>query len=96
MIKDSCVPGIKVEYTQSLDYVYYSIFLNVLTAEKPLIQGTVKLNQHICLKGFLTSKYKDMLLWKTGSSFVYTEDENLCNIFRLIWFDKPRPSERSP
>ena len=60
---------------QSLDCAYYCVFFDFLTAERYLIWGIAKLNQH---KGILTSKFgsKDMLLWKRGSAFVPTEDKN--------------------
>ena len=35
-----------------------------------------------------------MLLWKRGSVFVSTEDENLWINSRLMWFDAPRPPEK--
>ena len=53
--------------------------LNFLITERHLILKTAKLNQNIYFKGILTLEFgsKDMLLWKRGSSFVLTEDENL-------------------
>ncbi|KAL6084029.1 hypothetical protein STEG23_029944, partial [Scotinomys teguina] len=50
---------------------------------------------HVCI---LISKFgsKDMLLWKRGFAFVFTENENLWIGSRLIWFEHPRPPERSP
>ena len=70
--------------------------LNFLTAQRHLILETAKLNQHICFKGFLTSKFEsmDMLLWIRGPSFVSTEDENLWNTSKLMLFDAPRHVER--
>ena len=72
-------------------------FLTVkeLSAERHFIVWAAKLNQY---KGILTSEFesKDMLLWKKGSCFVSTEDENLWINYRLIQFDGPRPPERSP
>ena len=55
-------------------------------------------NQDICFKGILSSKLwsKGMLLWKRGVSFVFTEDENLWNSSRLMWFDGPRAPKWSP
>ena len=57
-----------------------------------------KLNQHIYFKGILNSKFesKDILLWKRGYSFVFTEDENLCIASRIIWFSGSRTFERLP
>ena len=73
--------------------MYIIVFsLNILTAERHLILGTAKLSQHIYFKDILSSNNgsKDMLLWKRGSSFVSTEDENLWIHSRLMWFDEPR------
>ena len=69
--------------------------LNFLIAERDLILGAAKLNQH---KGILTSKFesRDMLLCKRVSDFVSTEDENLWIPSRLMWFDGTEPPERSP
>ena len=83
-----------------MDYVYYCVcdFLNFLTVKKlstkrHFIVWAAKLNKHICFKGILASEFgsKDMLLWKRGSSFISTEDENLWNTSRLMWLDVPRP-----
>ena len=66
-----------MEYAQRFWIMYIIRFsLNFLTTERHLILGAAKLNQH---KGILTSKFgfKNMLLWKRGSAFVFTEDENL-------------------
>ena len=45
----------------------------------------------------MTSEFgpKYLLIWKRGSSFVSTEDENLWNPSRLMWFDELRIPERS-
>ena len=71
-------------------------FLTVteLSTERYFIIQVEKLNQ---CKGILTLKFESMhmLLWKRGSSFISTEDENLWIASRLIWFDGSRPSERS-
>ena len=49
--------------------------VNELTAERHLIVGAAKLNQH---KGILTSKFgSKYVAWKRGSAFVSTEDEKL-------------------
>ena len=56
-------------------------FLTVkeLSTERHFIVCAAKLNQHVYYKSILTSEFgsKDMVLWKRGSSFVFTEDENL-------------------
>ena len=56
-------------------------FLTVkeLNTERYFFVWTAKLNQHVYYKGSMTFKFesKDKLLWKRGSSFVFTEDENL-------------------
>ena len=77
--------------------------LNILTVkelstERHPIVWDAKLNQPIYSKGIFTSKFvfKDMLLWKRGSSFVSTEVENLWNPSRLTSFNGPRPPERAP
>ena len=56
--------------------------------ERYLILGTAK-------KGILTLKYgpKDFMLWKRGSAFVSTEDENLRIDSRFMWFDSLSPPE---
>lgn len=67
--------------------------VNKITAERHLVVGDAKLNQH---KGTLTSKFGSMdmlLLWKRGSASVFTEDEKLWIPFRLIWFDRVRHPE---
>ena len=69
-------------------------FFEFLTAERHLFLGAAKLDQH---KGTLTLKFgsKDMLLWKRGSDFASTEDENLWIPSRLMWLDETRPHKRS-
>ena len=44
----------------------------------------------------LTSEFgsKNMMLWKGGPSFVFTEDETLWIASIPIWYDRPRPPER--
>ena len=78
------IKPIKMENTQSLDYVCYVFSLNFLTvneiaAKRHLIVGAAKLNQHIYFKSILISKFesKDVLLWKRDSGFASTQDENL-------------------
>ena len=72
-------------------------FLTVkeLSTKRHFIVWAAKLNQHICFKGILSSKFesKDMLLWKKGFSFVSTDDENLWNPSRLMWFYGLRPEQ---
>ena len=63
-------------------YIVFSLnFLTVkeLNTEKHSIVWSAKLNQHISSKDIMTSKFgsEDMVLWKRGSSFVFTEDETL-------------------
>ena len=58
----------------------YCVFFEFFDCtQRNFIVWAAKLNQHICFKGIMTSKFgsNDMLLLKTGSSFVSTEDENL-------------------
>ena len=80
--------------------VFSLILLTVkeLNAEKHFIIWAAKLNQHVYYKDILTSKFgsKDMMLWKRGSSFVFTEDETLWIASRPIWYDTPRLPERLP
>ena len=91
-----------MENKQSLDYAYYCVFFKLfdckeLSTERQFFVWADKLNQHICSKVILTSKFrsKDMLLWKRSSAFVTTEDENLWISSRPMWFDGPRAPERS-
>ena len=69
-------------------------FLDVmeLSTERHFTVWTAKLNQH---KGILISKFesKDMLLWKRGSSFVFTEDENLWIASRPICLMEQDPQK---
>ena len=73
-------------------------FLTVkeLSTERRFLVWAAKLNQHGYYKGIMTSEFgsKDMMLWKRGSSFVFTEDENLWIASRHMWYDRPRPPER--
>ena len=75
-------------------------FLTVkeLSTERHFIVWAAKLNQHVYYKGILTSEFgsKDMVLWKRGSSFVFTEDENLWIASRPILFDRLCPPKRFP
>ena len=73
-----------MEYTESLDYVYYCVFFNFLTVKelstkRHFIVWAAKQNQDIYFKGILTSKFgsKDMLFWKRRSAFVSTENVSL-------------------
>ena len=69
-----------------LCFIWTFLTANELTAEEHLILGAAKLNQYMYFKGILTSKFasKDMLLWKRGSAFVSTKDENLWIPSRLM------------
>ena len=88
-----------MKYKQRVWIMYNTVFslsyltVKELSTEEHFIIWTAKLNQHIYFKGILISKFKskDLLLWKRDSSFVSTEDENLCFPSRLMWFDGPRP-----
>ena len=78
--------------------MYNIVFLNFLTVKELSTKGhfivqTAKLKKHVYYNGILTSVFcsKDTLLWKRGSSFVSSEDENLWNPSRLMWFDGPKP-----
>ena len=79
-----------MDYIQCLDYVYYCVFFQFLTVKELS-------NQHICFKGIMSSEFgsKNWLLWKRGCSFVSTEDENLWNPSRTMWFDESRLPKRS-
>ena len=70
-----------MKFTQRIWIMYIVFSFGFLTGERHLILGTAK-------KGILTLKYvsKDLLLWKRGSAFVSTEDENLLNPSILLWF----------
>ena len=79
----------------------YCIFFEFLTAkglnaERHFIIWAAKLNQNGYHKGIMTSEFgsKNMMLWKGGPSFVFTEDETLWIASVPIWYD--RPPERSP
>ena len=93
-----------MENTQRI-LILYAILLsfNCLNAEKGatatkryLFMNAAKLIQDRYVKNTLTSKFgsKDMILWKGGSSFVFTEDETLWIASIPIWYDRPRPPER--
>ena len=60
--------------------------VNELSTERHFIVWAAKLNHYIYFKGILITKFgsKDLLLWKRGSAFVSTEDENLWNYSRVI------------
>ena len=62
-----------------------------LSTERHFIVWAAKINQHYYDFRIWP---KDMMLWKRGSSIVFTEDENLWIAFRRIWFDRPYPPER--
>ena len=85
--------------------ILYAIMLslNCLNAEEGaraakryLFINAAELIQDKYVKNTLTSKFgsKDMILWKGGSSFVFTEDETLWIASIPIWYDRPRPPER--
>ena len=68
-----------------------------LSTERHFIIWAAKLNQNGYHKGIMTSEFgsKNMMLWKRGSAFVFTEDETLWIASILIWYDRPHPPERS-
>ena len=61
-----------------------------------LFINAAELIQDRYFENTLTSEFgsKDMILWKGGSSFVFTEDETLWIASIPIWYDRPRPPER--
>ena len=65
-------------------------------AKRYLLINTAELIQDRYFENTLTSEFgsKDMILWKGGSSFVFTEDETLWIASIPIWYDRPRPPER--
>ena len=80
-------------------YIVFSLkFFTVkeLSTERHFIIWAAKLNQNGYHKGIMMSEFgsKNMMLWKGGSSFVFTEDETLWIASIPIWYDRPRPPER--
>ena len=80
-------------------YTVFSLkFLTVkdLNTERLFIVWAAKINQDIYYKAILTSEFgsKNIILWKRGSSFVFTEDETLWIASRPICYDRPCPPER--
>ena len=80
-------------------YIVFSLkFLTVkeLITERHFIIWAAKLNQNGYHKGIMISEFgaKNMMLWKRGSSFVFTEDETLWIASIPIWYDRPHPPER--
>ena len=93
-----------MENTQRI-LILYAIMLsfNCLNAEEEatvakrhLLINAAELIQDRHFENTLTSEFgsKDMILWKGGSSFVFTEDETLWIASIPIWYDRPRPPER--
>ena len=88
-----------MEYTQRIWIMYIIVFslkfstVKEIRTKRHFIVWAANLNQHIC--GILNSKFgsKNMLLWKRGSTFVSTGDENLWFPSRLMWFDQTRLPE---
>ena len=85
--------------------ILYAIMLslNCLNAEEGataakrlLFINAAELIQDRYFENTLTSEFgsKNMMLWKGGSSFVFTEDETLWIASIPIWYDRPRPPER--
>ena len=80
-------------------YIVFSLkFLTVkeVSTERLIIIWAAKLNQNGYHKGIMTSEFgsKNILLWKGGPSFVFTEDETLWIASIPIWYDRPRPPKR--
>ena len=67
-----------------------------IAAKRYLFINPAELIQDRYVENTLTSEFgsKDMILWKGGSSFVFTEDETLWIASIPIWYDRPRPPER--
>ena len=65
-------------------------------AKRYLFINAAELIQDRYFKNTLTSEFgsKNMMLWKGGPSFVFTEDETLWIASIQIWYDRPRPPER--
>ena len=93
-----------MENTQKILILYaIMLSLNCLNAEEGatadkrlLFINAAKLIQDRYFENTLTSEFvsKNMILWKGGSSFVFTEDETLWIASIPIWYDRPRPPER--
>ena len=88
-------------FIESLDSVYYCIFFQFLTVkelntERHFIVWSAMLIQHEYYEAILTSEFgsKDMMLWKRGSSFVFSDDETLWIVSIPIWYDRPCTHER--
>ena len=66
------------------------------TAKRYLFINAAELIQDRYFEISLTSEFgsKNMMLWKGGPSFVFTEDETLWIASIPIWYDRPRPPER--
>ena len=80
-------------------YIMFSLkFLTVkeLNTKRHFIVWAAMLIQHVYYKAILISEFgsKNMMLWKRGSSYVFTEDETLWIASIPIWYDRPRPPER--
>ena len=93
-----------MENTQRISILYaIMLSLNCLNAEEGatavkryLFINAAELIQDRYFEKTLTSELgsKDMVLWKGGSSFVFTEDETLWIASIPIWYDRPCPPER--
>ena len=93
-----------MENTQRILILYaIMLSLNCLNAEEGataakryLFINAAELIQDRYVENTLTSEFesKDMMLWKGGPSFVFTEDETLWIASIPIWYDRPRPPER--
>ena len=93
-----------MENTQRILILYaIMLSLNCLNAEEGataakryLFINAAELIQDRYFENTLTSEFgsKNMMLWKGGPSFVFTEDETLWIASIPIWYDRPRPPER--
>ena len=92
-----------MENTQRILILYIMLSLNCLNAEEGataakryLFINAAELIQDRYFENILTSKFgsKDMILWKEGSSFVFTAVETLWFASIPIWYDRPHPPER--
>ena len=65
-------------------------------AKRYLFINAAEVIQDRYVENTLTSEFvsKDVMLWKGGSSFVFTEDETQWIASIPIWYDRPRPPER--
>ena len=93
-----------MENTQRI-LILYAIMLSLncvnaeeesTTAKRYLLINTAELIQDRYFENTLTSEFgsKNMMLWKGGPSFVFTEDETLWIASIPTWYDRIHPPER--